>query len=392
MPKLLQLNVSANRGSTGKIAEGIGKLAISRGWESMVVYGRHNNHSELILQKIGSESYVYTHYLKNRIFDGEGLGSKYPTKQLLKTLSEYKPDIVHLHNIHDHWLNYPILFKYFIDNDIKVVWTFHDCWAFTGGCYHFENNNCYKWRDEKCRGKCIQGHYLSFRNFLLKEKLLSALGKNLTIVCVSEWMEKLVSQSFLGVGSSICTIRNGINVNGVFQPTDTSKHRMVLGVSNIWPEYKGLNDFKQLRVLLPEDVEIVLVGLNENQIKKLPSGIKGMRRTSNADELSQLYSEASVFVNPTYNDTFPTVNLEALACGTPVVTYRTGGSPEAIDDTTGIVVEKGDIKSLAEAVMTIMNNPTKFSSEACRKRAEENFNKDIQFNKYIDLYESILSK
>lgn len=392
MPKLIQLNVSANTGSTGNIAEGIGKAAMSRGWESLIVYGRHANLSESKLQKIGSESYVYIHYAKNRLLDGEGLGSKQPTGQLIKIISEYKPDVIQLHNIHDHWLNYPILFKYLVTVQTPVVWTFHDCWAFTGGCYHFENDNCYKWIEKQCKGKCIQGHFRSFRNFSLKEQLLCALGKRLNIVCVSEWITKFASQSFLGASASIHTIRNGIDTNSVFRFLGEPKGKMVLGVSNIWPKYKGLNDFIELRKLLPDDIGIILVGLNGNQIKSLPKGIKGLRRTSNVEELSKLYREVSVFVNPTHNDTFPTVNLEALACGTPVVTYRTGGSPEAIDKSTGIVVEKGNIAALAEAVLEVLDNPQNFPSGVCRARAELHFDKDKQFGQYIDLYESLLAK
>ena len=392
MPKLLQLNVSANRGSTGKIAEGIGRMAIKHGWESMYVYGRHASASDSVLHKIGSRPYVYLHYAKNRLLDGEGLGSKRPTLQLLKIIADYQPDIVHLHNIHDHWLNYPVLFKYLNATNIKTVWTFHDCWAFTGGCYHFENDNCFKWKSDNCNGHCIQQHFRSAKNFELKEHLFSSLGQNLHIVCVSDWIEKYVSQSFLGRSAGIHTIKNGIDINNVFRPTETIKKKMVIGVANVWPKYKGLNDFLELRKSLPDDIEITLVGLEKKQIKALPEGITGIYRTSDAEELAHLYRQAAVFVNPTYNDTFPTVNLEALACGTPVVTYRTGGSPEAINDDTGIVVERGDINALANSIMQILQNPSQYTSEACRKRAEENFNRDVQFSKYIDLYKSILSK
>ena len=167
---------------------------------------------------------------------------------------------------------------------------------------------------------------------------------------------------------------------------------MILGVSNVWPEYKGLGDFIQLRKSLSDDIKIVLVGLTPKQVESLPDGIKGITRTANAMELADLYRAASIFVNPTHNDSFPTVNLEALACGTPVVTYQTGGSPEAIDKQTGVVVEKGNIEALSDAIMTVLNNPDCYTSSDCRNRAVTSFNKDVQFGKYIDLYESILSK
>ena len=126
MPNLLQLNVTANWGSTGKIAEGIGNAAMLRGWESMIAFGRMQNPSTSQLIKVGSQSDVYLHYAKNRLFDGEGRGSIHATKNLLRHIDRYRPDVVHLHNIHDHWMNYPILLQYLKDTGVKVVWTFHD--------------------------------------------------------------------------------------------------------------------------------------------------------------------------------------------------------------------------------------------------------------------------
>lgn len=390
-PKLLQLNVTANWGSTGKIAEGIGLAAMSRGWESVIAYGRYMNPSQSELIKVGTQADVYAHYAKAKLFDGEGLGSCRATKGLIRRIDALAPDIIHLHNIHDHWLNYPLLFEYLAKIDTPIVWTFHDCWAFTGGCAHFENADCYKWRDMACTA-CPLKHKSAKKNIAKHFDAFSKIGKRLHIVTVSDWLTKYVSESmFAEIGASISVISNGIDVNNVFLP-GSSKDKMILGVSNVWPEYKGLGDFIKLRELLPNDISIIVVGLNQKQIDSLPNGIKGINRTSSAEQLANLYRRAFVFVNPTYNDSFPTVNLEALACGTPVITYRTGGSPEAIDDNTGIVVEKGDINSLASGISQIISNSDRYSSANCRRRAETYFNKDIQFNKYIELYEKILNK
>jgi len=227
----------------------------------------------------------------------------------------------------------------------------------------------------------------------LQKELIGKIGERLTIVCVSQWFADYIKQSFLlNTGASVVVLHNGIDVNGTFHPDIAPKEKMVLGVSNVWPSYKGFKDFIELRTMLPDNVSITLVGLSQKQINALPCGIKGLKRTASADELAALYNKASVFVNSTYNDSFPTVNLEALACGTPVVTYRTGGSPEAINSKTGVVVEKGDIIGLAKAIINVMNNPNWYRSEDCRKRAETCFNKDIQFGKYVDLYETLLQK
>lgn len=390
--KLLQLNVTANWGSTGKIAEGIGLSAKSRDWESYIAYGRYMNPSKSKLIKVGNKFDVYTHYAKARFFDGEGLGSHHATRNLLNQIDQISPDIIHLHNIHDHWLNYPLLFTYLATINIPIVWTFHDCWAFTGGCAHFENNACFKWKNNDCDAVCPLKHKMAPRNIAMRFNAFSKIGRRLHIVSVSEWLAKYIAQSmFARMGASVHVINNGIDINSVFNPGN-NKDRLILGVSNVWPEYKGLNDFIKLREILPEDVDITIVGLDKNQIDTLPFGIKGISRTSSAEELAKLYRKASVFVNPTYNDSFPTVNLEALACGTPVITYRTGGSPEAIDENTGIVVEKGDVESLAKGIIEILNNPMKYSRNACRRRAETHFDKNTQFSKYIDLYEELLRK
>lgn len=387
--KLLQLNVTANWGSTGKIAEEIGLAAMEKGWESTIAYGRYSNKSSSRLIKVDSKVEVYAHYAYSRFLDGEGLGSRMATKSLIEQIEEYQPDIIHLHNIHDHWLNYPILFRYLTAIQIPLVWTFHDCWAFTGHCAHFENVGCDRWVTQcvHCPQRKNFSVDYSTRNFELKRKYFGELCKRMSIVTPSFWLEEYVKKSIFK-GATINTIHNGVDTK-LFSPLNgVKKKRMILGVSNVWPDYKGLKDFIELRKLLPNDTDIVLVGLTPTQISNLPDGITGLTRTANVEELIKLYNEASIFVNPTRNDTFPTVNLEALSCGTPVITYQTGGSPEAIDDKTGIVVKKGDVRALSDAIKNTLEVP--FDKNCCRERAENYFNKNNQFDKYIELYGKLL--
>lgn len=388
MPKLLQINVTANWGSTGKIAEQIGLKAMERGWESYIAYGRDSNSSKSKLIKVGCMLNVYEHYLENRLFDNEGLASRIPTKKLIKQIEELKPDIIHLHNIHDHWLNYKILFEYLNTLDTPIVWTQHDCWAFTGGCMHFVHTNCEKWKNEceKCpqKSKSIDRSKIHFN---LRKSFFSNV--NLTLVPVSQWMGNFLQESFLK-NKKIEVIHNGVDLN-VFKPISDNKGKnkfQILAVSSVWHRSKGLYDVFKLRELLSEEYEITMVGLSADQVKQLPKGIIGIQRTQNIQELVKLYSESDVFINPTYADTFPTVNLEALACGTPVITYKTGGSPEAVDENTGVVIEQGDINAIAETIRQIKLNP--LSSEACRKRAVELYDKNKCFDKYMDLYEDLL--
>lgn len=395
MPKLLQINSTANWGSTGKIAEQIGALAISHGWDSYIAYGRYANPSRSKTIKVGSKISQFLHLITSRIFDNHGLASRIATKALVKQIKKLSPDIIHLHNIHGYYLNYKILFEYLNTTQIPVVWTLHDCWPFTGHCAHFVEADCTKWltQCEKCP---LIGQYPkaftdnSKQNFQLKKKLFSRIPDRLIIVSVSQWLKSYVNASFLKACKTM-TIYNGVDID-VFCPSlKTSTDKIVLGVSSIWSESKGLNDFIILRDILPSDIQIILVGLSSKQIMSLPKGIIGIERTNNLSELAQLYSSADVFVNPTYADTFPTVNLEALACGTPVITYNTGGSPEAITPETGIVVEQGNTEKLKTAIISILSKGKKEYSSACRERAEMYFGKGWCFEKYISLYYELLA-
>lgn len=392
MPKLLQINVTANWGSTGKIAEQIGLCAQARGWESYIAYGRMMNPSNGQLIKVGRKLDNYIHFAENRLLDNEGLSSRNATKKLIKEIENIQPDVIQLHNIHDHYLNYRLLFSYLNRTNIKVVWTFHDCWAFTGHCNHFVESGCEKWKTE-C-GECPMRNRFRDRsreNFLLKKTLFLA-NENLTIVPCSEWMAGFVRESFLK-DKRIQVIHNGVDLNA-FKPSAESNPNgkfRILAVSNVWPKSKGLADIVKLRGMLPSEYEITVVGLNEKQVKSLPIGVIGIQRTQNVQELVSLYSSSDVLINTTYADTFPTVNLESLACGTPVITYRTGGSPEAVDENTGAVVEQGNLDELFSKIIEFRNADFKgCHSEDCRQRAEKCFNKDKCFEKYIELYEIIL--
>ena len=393
MPTLLQINVTANWGSTGKIAESIGLAAIKRGWESYIAYGRIANPSASKLIKVGGKWNTYLHYAGNRLLDLEGRCSTLATKRFIKEIVRIKPDVVQLHNIHDHFLNYRLLFEYLNQTDIQVVWTFHDCWAMTGHCMHFVTKNYDRW-NTGCHDCLMKREYpkslvdRSRKNWELKKSLFAGC-KNLSVVACSDWIADFARESFLQ-DKRILTIHNGVDLS-IFKPQSKteSKRFKIIAVSSPWYPAKGELDIYKLRsILSDEDFEIIMVGLSANQMKKLPTGIRGIQRTQNVNELAKLYSDSDVLINPTYADTFPTVNLEALACGTPVITYRTGGSPEAVDEKTGIVVEQGDIDALADAIRKMKEHP--LSSEACRKRAEEHFNKNKCFERYIELYESLL--
>lgn len=397
MPKLLQINVTANWGSTGKIAEQIGLCALAHGWNSYIAYGRMMNPSKSQLIKVGSKLDNYIHFAENRLLDNEGLASRIPTKRFLKEIDKIHPDVVHLHNIHDHWLNYKILFEYLAEKQIPVVWTQHDQWATTGHCC-YNLVGCDRWKTECYDCPLINWYSIdkSRRNFNLKKNLCAGL-KSLTIVPVSEWLADNIRESHLEA-CSIEVIHNGIDIN-TFTPQiadvkakfNIGSKKIVLGVAAVWDARKGLMDFYALSQMLPADeYEIVIVGKVDSTEKTSVEGgckITFVDRTQNVLELAQLYSAASVFANPTYQDNYPTTNLEAMACGTPVVTYRTGGSPEAVDENTGLVIEQGNVEALKDAVIELSGRDMR---EACRKRAEAFFDKEKCFDVYISLYNKLL--
>lgn len=394
--KLLQINVTANWGSTGRIAEEIGVAAINAGWKSYIAYGRQCNPGKSQLIKIGSQVDVYRHVLLTKLFDRHGLASKHATRKFISIVTNLKPDLVHLHNIHGYYLNYPVLFDFLKACKIPVVWTLHDCWAFTGHCAYFSSIGCEKWK-EKCGNCKLLSSYPvslfdnSIKNLVLKKHYFGECH-DMTLVPVSDWLKGLVLESFLA-RNDIHTIHNGIDTN-VFKPNkrNNSGKFIILGVANKWEQRKGLSSFYELRKELDDYYDIVLVGLSKKQIKSLPKGIKGIERTNSVEELAELYSMADAFVNPTYEDNFPTTNIEALACGTPVITYDTGGSPEAVDKSTGFVVDKGDIAGIVDAIGAIKERGRDYWRKACRHRAEQCFNKDRQYEQYIELYDRILSR
>ncbi|GHT02662.1 glycosyl transferase [Bacteroidia bacterium] len=400
---LLQINVVNNVYSTGRIAEEIGQLALTNGWKSYIAWGRETKPSQSQLIRIGSKWDIYRHVILTRLFDRHGFGSTRATKKLLKQIEIIQPDIIHLHNLPGYYINVEILFNYLAQSKIPVVWTLHDCWAFTGHCAHFESLGCKEWQT-MCRNNCPQreSYPKSFvsqakKNFLQKKQLFNQV-KHMTLVPVSHWLENLVKQSYLN--KYPCqVIHNGINMREFAPQPNVSEVRkklnltdkfVIMGVTMIWSESKGLNDFITLSQMLPVDCQIVLVGLHQAQIDQLPSTIVGIKHTQNIQQLAELYSMADVFVNPTYADTYPTTHLEAMACGTPVITYQTGGCGESVSKETGLVVEKGDLTALHQAIQTVKSKGKAFYSAACRERALRHFDKEKCYQKYIDLYNKLI--
>lgn len=401
--KIIQINTSINTGSTGRITEDIGKLLLNTGHESYIAAGNTTRPSSSQVIEIGDKWDKRMHGLKTRLFDRHGFGSENATLQFIKEIIRIQPDIIHLHNIHGYYLHIGVLFDYLKQVQTPVVWTFHDCWPFTGHCSFFDRVNCYKWQTACHHCPNLKGYPKSLgfdnsrKNYNEKSKIFNGL-ENCTIITPSEWLANHVKSSFLRNYQIQC-IHNGVDIK-TFSPSAESnsiksKYQIrntpyILGVANTWDLRKGLKDFEALVHLNDDSYQIVLVGLSNKQIKSLHHNIIGIERTENIFELAALYAGAGAFVNPTYVDNFPTTNLEALACGTPVIMYNTGGSPEAINENTGIVVEKGNITELKNAIEFILSKGKEFYRLPCIERVKKFFNKEDSSNNYIELYKKML--
>ena len=388
MKKLVQINVVCN-GSTGRIMCDIAKEANNNGFDSFCFYGRGMPNNEVNCIRIDNKFSIYFHVLLARLgFNGHG--SYFATKKLVRRLRKINPDVIHLHNIHGYYINLKILFKYLKDEySGKIIWTLHDCWAFTGHCSYFTLAKCNKWQTEckKCpQLNCYPKELFDTTNgeFKMKSKLFTEI-ENLTIVTPSEWLKDLVNESFLK-GYKVEVINNGIDTN-IFKPACDNgiydkyqiprDKKIILGVANIWEERKGLKDFIELAKCIDNDYVIVLVGIDKKIKKELPDNIITIARTDKQSELAAIYSSATVLFNPTYEDNFPTVNIECISAGTPVVTYDTGGCKETIRG-YGKVINKKDYENLI--------NFCEKSDKFIKKVDYKELDKKNRFKEYLNLY------
>ena len=395
--KVLFINSIVGTGSTGRIITGLCDVLNSYGVRTLVCYGRGNAPSGYDTYRIGSDWDVYLHGALCRITDRQGLYSDGATDRLIKKIKEYDPDLIHLHNIHGYYLNYEKLFTYLRSCGKRIVWTLHDCWAFTGHCTHFDYTGCEKWKVMCHDCEQLKEYPRSLfsdeseKNFMLKKRLFTHI-QGMELVTPSFWLKGEAGKSFLG-DYDINVIPTGIDLERFSPVKSDIRSRygigdrvLILGVANPWRERKGLYEFIRLAEMLDDRFRIVMIGLKPGQMKLLPSNVTGIMKTDSLDEMTAWYTAADMYVNLTLEDTFPTTNIEALACGTPVITYRAGGSPESLDETCGRVLEKNDVSGVKAAIEAFGRKDCDISDRCLlrarnydsRKRFEEYFGKEYR--------------
>ena len=396
--KVLFVNVVCGVGSTGRIVTDLCAVLRTEGHSFRVAYGYGTARGiapEDSFRTVGKGGY-YAHNALSRLTDHAGFYSTAATRRLIRRIEEYDPDLIHLHNLHGYYLNVELLFDYLRRAGKPVIWTLHDCWPFTGHCAYFDAAGCDRWKSG-CRDctqlrsypKCFLGGDVA-RNYARKKAAFCGVER-LVFVTPSHWLAGLVGESFLG-DYPVRVIHNGID-RTLFCPQESDLRRnhgwenrkLVLAVASEWNARKGMQDVFSLARKLGPDYQTVMVGVRKEQLSLIPPEVYPIRKTGSAAELAQLYAAADVLVNPTYEDNFPTVNLEALACGTPVLTYRTGGSVEAVDESCGIVVERGDVEAMCRAVPEAL----KLHREDARRRSRL-FDREDRYRDYLSLYREML--
>lgn len=398
--KVLLINAVCGTGSTGRIVADIWKALKDQGHEAKVAYGV--GHGSIVSpedqicfnNKIG----YYTHNILAKITDKTGMYSKRETKELLKKIDEFQPDIIHLHNLHGYYINYPILFEYLAKKDIPVVWTLHDCWAYTGHCAYYSANQCALWKTDCEKCEHLQEYPRCYfngntKNNYKKKKAVFTSVSRMIITTPSNWLANEVKKSFLSK-YPILTVYDAIDLN-IFKPTASDfktvhgigSQQMILSVANVWEKRKGLDDIVELSKVLDSNKVLVIVGVDEDQKKKLPTDIIAIKRTANLDELVKIYSAADVFVNLSVEETFGMVTAEALACGTPVVAYDKTAVPEVVDKQSGVIVHAGNIQELVSGIRKAQS----ISSENARRRAEM-FDKKTEIERFMYIYQMSMEK
>ena len=398
---VLQINAVYGKGSTGEISKDISAVALECGWDSYVACSIKPSGitKETSIFLIGNLVDHKLHAMFSRLFGLQGYYSHIATYVFLKKIDAISPDIIHIHNIHSNYLNMKMLFRYIKRKKIPTIISLHDCWYYTGKCYHYLYDNCSRWQ-EKC-GRCprlkkeIPSYLCDCTRFVLADRE-KYIGNNpyVYVVGVSDWITSEARKSVLK-SRVFGTIHNGVDLS-VFSPKkDNLRDELqltdkfvILGMANKWLLEDNIDTLRYITEKIDQDSALVLIGCKRDS--KLPVGVIGIPFVKDRNLLASYYSMADVFVNVTKVDTLPTVNIESIACGTPVVTYNSGGSAEIVDGETGYAVPYGDYKELFRSIELVKKNEKKHYSASCVARSHAKFDNRNCYKEYVSLYENIL--
>lgn len=399
--RVLHINAVYGQGSTGVIVQDIHNMALQNGIDSYVAYAHPNRKvDEKNTYIIGNKFDHKLHAMLSRINGRQAYFSRIPTKRLLRKIDELKPNIVHLHNLHSNYINLNMLLQYLADKHISTVITLHDCWFFTGGCFHYTKVNCCKWLTTcgKCPKKKVDtpAYILDKSKFILEDrkKYLSQI-EDLTVVGVSEWITQEAKKSFLN-NAKLLTIYNGVDLE-FFKPVKSNFREqynlenkfLILGMANKWFEPANAELLKTFSERIDEDSVLIIIGGTKEQRERLSSKVIGIPYVTNREELREIYSACDVFVNCTREDTLGSVNIEAQACGTPVIVFSNTGTKETIDSVSGYCVPDGNVECMLEMVQNVKENGKAHYSDICQRYVHGKFERNTNYAKYMQLYKKL---
>ena len=400
--KIIQINSCYGTGSIGRIVRDIDCMLRNYGLDSVCVYAENPQEPPMHGYKMGNPIDKKIHALKTRVEGRQGYGSKMETKRLLRFLDKEKPNIVHLHNIHANYININILFKYLAKKNIVTIITLHDTWFFTGKCTYFTIVKCEKWKKycKHCpKNKMeVKSWFFDSSSRVFKDKMnkYKAIQKLYLVGC-SKWIADCAKKSPLFEKRDIRVINNGVRLN-IFRERDHEelKYRsglsdrfVILGFGNKWL-YEENPQMLENIIREFHNAIVVLVGCTD-----MDKAIYKKRYTSNqlqmisyindVNELAKEYAKADVFINLTLEDNYPTVNMESICCGTPAITYDSGGSPEmVVHGETGYIIHKYDWDSLKSCILKIMNG--RIDRHFCAEYGRMHFNQEKRYLEYLKLY------
>ncbi len=402
--KILQINAVCDYGSTGRTCRELSDWLIEHGHKSLVIYGNGKSDYKYAV-KISSKLDNQFHGFLERLTGYNARFSYFATKKLFQIMEDFKPDVVHLRNLHGNYVNVPMLLRYLGENDIPTIITLHDCWPFTGKCMHYTSTKCYRWK-ESC-GRCPRLHqdipswWFDYTHEMLEEKkeLFSKIQR-LAVVGVSDWVTNEAKKSILKNAKIVTRIYNWIDTD-VFYPCENARNALGIGddkfvvlfISAEWQIGSSkYSDLVQLVKQLADEKIVVLLAGNvhaDANVLKMPY-VRQLGYIDSKDELAILYSAADVYVHLSREDTFGKVIAESMSCGTPVIVYDQTACPELVLDGRGFVIPVGDVDAILNRIGIINRLTKKYFTNKCISFVKNNLMKEILIKKNIKLYLEVI--